>query len=519
MSIFVLRGGRCCRVSWVFYILLALLVRQTCGAVSFSELPYQASSHQDTGVVRYPTASADIESGSYAVSVNGTSVFTRRYKDIHYAHFAIAGTSDIIVTFNSDIESYKLSPESYKIQSKVDGRGLSFAITEPRKIVVRINEGQRLFLFADPIEEHPPKPGDSKLVNIMTFGLDNTGRAIETGKIQQAVDAVEPGGVLYVPSGIYSTGALRLKSNMTLYLAAGAMLRGAPDAEFYPPDGIGRRLLMIADAVNVTIRGRGIIDGNGAAVRASGQRAHLLTLKNSRDVLIEGVILRESASWNTHILYCDRVTVSNIKMINDVALSNTDGFDPDSSSDVLIEDSFIYAGDDAIAVKTSNRGGLLKDLVNNTFRNNVILTQKSALKVGTETRASRMTGIRFLNNRVIQSDRGMSIYCNDGADISDVQFVGNHFEENYPDSKQRMIDFKISNRDGAGRIRNITIKDCSFLGPFPQKSTMEGLDARHTIRGVVFQRFSVAGRICANAEEALLETGVFTEDITFVGSR
>jgi hypothetical protein len=238
-------------------------------------------------------------------------------------------------------------------------------------------------------------------------------------------------------------------------------------------------------------------------------------MKNSKNVLIEDVILRDSGSWNTHILHCTDVAIRNIKMINDVSLSNTDGFDPDSSRDVLIEKCFIYAGDDAFAIKTSNRGGFLKDLTNIIIRDNVVLTQKSALKIGTETRASKMSSITFLNNHVIQSDRGMSIYCNDGADICNVQFVGNSFEDNYPDSKQRMIDFKISKRDGAGQIRDILIKDCSFKEPFPRDSTIEGLDPDNTIKNIQFENFSISGSLCRDAKEARLKVGAHVEGVTF----
>ena len=206
-------------------------------------------------------------------------------------------------------------------------------------------------------------------------------------------------------------------------------------------------------------------------------------------------------------------------MINDVALTNTDGFDPDSSSDVLIEDSFIYAGDDAVAVKTSGRGGLLRDLTNNTFRNNVVLTQKSALKIGTETRAKIMNNIRFVQNQVIQSDRAMAIYCSDGADISNISFEGNHFEENYPDNKRCMIHFQISNRKGAGLIRDVLIKNCSFKKPFPQSSTIEGLDGNHMITDVKFENFSIAGRLCRNAGEANLEIEDYVKNVTFEATK
>lgn len=482
-----------------------------CCAISSSEVSFQVRQNR----VSYPSITKVEASDLYMVSVNSVAVFTEKYNDIHYTHFSFREKPNIVVTVDKDIRSYTLSPEDYKIPSNIEGRKLSFTIDQPRKLVIRVNDDERLFIFADPIKTDPHKPHDPKFVNLLDFGVDSTGKVLETKRMQKAIEGLQENGILYLPAGIYQTGTLYLKSNMTLFLADGAMLKGAPSYEHYPSDRIGRRLLMIADSDNVTIKGRGIIDGNGAAVFKSGEKVHLITLKNSSNVLIEDVFLRNSASWNTHILYCNGVTVRNVKMINDVSLSNTDGFDPDSSCNVLIEDSFIYAGDDAIAVKTSNRGEFLRDLTDNIFRNNVVLTQKSALKIGTETRADRMNNIKFVNNHVIQSDRAMAIYCNDGADISDVQFVGNYFEENYPDSKRRMIHFQIKNRDGAGQIRNILIKDCCFKKPFPQNSTIDGLGPEHTIRNIRFENLSIAGELCRNAEDAYLDIGEYVKDVVF----
>jgi len=478
-----------------------------------------SSSPAKHDIIVYPTAATAVKSQSYSIEVNQNRVFTEKYKDVSYAHFAFSGKADITITADEDIKSYSLSPESYSIPVTVQADKLTFSIDRPRKLVVRINDSERLFFFADPVETNPPKFGESKVVNIMDFGIDSTGKILETEKMQKAIDTLEKDGVLYLPPGIYQAGAIYLKSNMTLYLAGGAVLKGAPSYIHYPLDNIGRRMLMISDCTDVTIKGRGIIDGNGAAVRAGGEKAHLVTIKNSEDVLVEDVFLRDSGSWNTHILCCDRVTIRNIKMINDVTLTNTDGFDPDSSCDVLIEDSFIYAGDDAVAVKTSGRGGLLRDLTNITFRNNVVLTQKSALKIGTETMAKNMNNIRFMHNQVIQSDRAMAIYCSDGADISNISFIDNHFEQNYPDNKRRMIHFQISNRKGAGQIRDVLIKNCSFKKQFPQNSTFEGLDGDHKITGVKFENFSIAGRLCRNTGQANLEIEDYVENVTFETTR
>lgn len=74
------------------------------------------------------------------------------------------------------------------------------------------------------------------------------------------------------------------------------------------------RLILVDSAENVSIRGRGIIDGSGAVLRAQGKPANLLRIRNSRNVVIEGVLLRDPAAWNTHIHYSDGVTIRDVKL-------------------------------------------------------------------------------------------------------------------------------------------------------------------------------------------------------------
>ena len=139
------------KVSIVPGIILFLSVVHLLNSSCLSDSLQEFQSQNTERVVFYPTITTAVKSGFYTVSVNGAPAFTEQYKDIHYAYFAFADLADITVTADSDIKSYTISPKSYNIQSRAEGRKLSFTINKPQKLVVRINNSDRLFIFADPI--------------------------------------------------------------------------------------------------------------------------------------------------------------------------------------------------------------------------------------------------------------------------------------------------------------------------------------------------------------------------------
>ena len=67
-------------------------------------------------------------------------------------------------------------------------------------------------------------------------------------------------------------------------------------------------------------------------------------------MLIEGVTLRQSPMWVIHPVLSTNVTVRNVSVLS--LGPNSDGCNPESSSDVLIEDSVFDTGDDCIALKS-----------------------------------------------------------------------------------------------------------------------------------------------------------------------
>jgi polygalacturonase len=158
-------------------------------------------------------------------------------------------------------------------------------------------------LFAEPPEQNPPKLGDPNVVNIMDYKVDNTGKTVETAKINQAISDVSAkpgGGVLFFPTGgIYMTGTLLMKSNVQLYVDAGALIKGTGKIADYtsapaPPGGRPLRAQVIFDNVeNAGLAGRGAVDSCSASTATKRKSRHEKTrcctnrkwLRASSDIL------------------------------------------------------------------------------------------------------------------------------------------------------------------------------------------------------------------------------------------
>lgn len=73
---------------------------------------------------------------------------------------------------------------------------------------------------------------------------------------------------------------------------------------------------------------------------------------HSTDIIISNVVFQNSPFWNIHPVYCSNVVINNVTILAPRDSPNTDGIDPDSSSNVCIEDNYIATGDDLVAVKS-----------------------------------------------------------------------------------------------------------------------------------------------------------------------
>jgi polygalacturonase len=203
-------------------------------------------------------------------------------------------------------------------------------------------------------------------LNVKDLGATGDGKTHDTLALQLAIErcAVLGGGEVVVPAGDYATGALALRSNVTLRIEDGATLLGSGEMADYPVAEVrweGRwvkgyaALVSATDAENIAIEGPGKIVASdairGRVDRSTGLRLPaLLEFTNCRQVRVENCSTTQTGMWSTHPVYCENVTFRNV-----VFLSGADGIDVDSCRHVTIDGCTFETGDDCISLK-SGRG-------------------------------------------------------------------------------------------------------------------------------------------------------------------
>jgi len=431
-----------------------------------------------------------------------------KYKDYHYVSFPMKSKLTAYITLkNEALESVEVSPKSKELKAELIQNTAAIVLYNPGYYMALINKKYKFFIFA----EKPEKPELTNIINVLDLGIDNSGETNVTRKLQQAINqSAEEKRTLYFPAGEYKTFPLTIGSNTRIYLDKNAVIKAdiSDLNAFQSNDDLKtKRFIYIKDAENVKIGGTGAIDGNGKALRdkyGEDARMRLMMIFQSKNVSVEGLMLKDPGSWNTQILCSEDVQFKYVKLLNDIEISNTDGFDPDASQRVLIENCFAYCSDDNVAIKITNYSGYRRNVEDITVRGCVFLTKKSSLKVGTETRGEWIKNVLFEDNDIIQSDRGMALYVSDGATLENIRYVNNRFEYNYPDSKRCGIHFYVNkrNRDSKlGEIKDIWIKDCSFETSFPRASEIESSGDTPKIN-VTIDNLVIAGKKCNSLEDA-----------------
>ena len=115
--------------------------------------------------------------------------------------------------------------------------------------------------------------------DITKYGAVGDVKTLNTLFIQKAIDECHKsgGGNVIFPAGIYLSGTIELKDNVTLHLKKDARLLGSTDIEHYRnldpfTEGlgidVGWAFVVAIDAKNIGIEGEGVIDGQGSKLQA-----------------------------------------------------------------------------------------------------------------------------------------------------------------------------------------------------------------------------------------------------------
>ncbi|MEO1023563.1 MAG: glycoside hydrolase family 28 protein [Bacteroidota bacterium] len=330
-----------------------------------------------------------------------------------------------------------------------------------------------------------------RTVTITEFGAINDSTKDSRMAIQQAIETVagQGGGMVVIPKGDYlSNGPVHLRSNIHLKIEEGAYLKFGTNPEDYTPlvkvrwEGTMAYnyspLIYGYEIENVAITGKGRVNGQAlefwsswrakqnpdkARLRQMGNdkvpvkervfgdgfldkngdgnddgfgdgeqhwlRPTLIELVHAKQVLIEGLRLEHSPFWTVHPVFCENVIIRGLDIYGDFL--NDDGIDPDSCTDVLIEDNIIQTRDDAISIKAGrdqdawDRPGS-KNIV---IRNNELISGVNAICIGSEM-SGGVDSVFIYNNRISNGKHALNFKTNldRGGQVQHIYMRDNYVE-------------------------------------------------------------------------------------------
>lgn len=395
----------------------------------------------------------------------------------------------------------------------------------------------------------PPSFPD-RTFDVLAYGAVADGRTDCLGAFRKAIEACHAagGGRVNVPAGVFFVGGpITLKSHVNLHLEKDAIVRFTQETSRYLPQVLTRfesvELMNYSPFVyayqqeNIAITGTGTLDGNSdethwwfwkkqqqpankrlkemaknnvpASKRMFGEgdflRPNFIQPYQCKNILIEGITIRNSPMWIINPVLSTNITVRNVTIISHGP--NNDGCDPESSRDVMIENCYFDTGDDCIAIKSGRdddgrrihvpseniivRGCTMKDGhggvvigsevsgdVRNVFAENCIMDSPNlerALRIKSNSyRGGVMENIYMRNVTV--------------GEVSDAVFLIELFYANetgdyHPTVRNVVMEQVTSKRspyalrfegEPAHPIDNITVRDCSFEN-VQQGNAMKGI--------------------------------------------
>lgn len=423
----------------------------------------------------YPAPEGASASPEYRVWINGQEVFVYSAPKGDFVHFSCKGKATIEIVPKAAVKEVDIRPLHSNKKAVIQENSISFPIDGPGNFSVEVNKNTSmpLFIFASPPENEVPAKGQA--------------------------------GVHYFESGkIHEPEQIKLKSNETVYIAGGAIVRGS----------------ILADSVNnIRVMGRGILDGS---IYEKGE-ARMIEMYNCQEVKIEGIVITDSHHWTVVPVHCQDVDINNLKIIN--GNDWDDGIDVVGSQQVRIRNSFIRTKDDCIAIKAVHypwmlRPGIDRDVENVVVENCVFWNAEwgNALEIGFETRTESMHNISFKNSDIIhvQGPEGtFTIHNGDRAMVSNVLYENIRVE----DVEGLLVDFKIlesrySKDTERGSIINVKFKNIRVGGERFPNSVLIGFNEKHSVDNISFENFSIHGEKIKDFEAGKFETE-YAEKVSF----
>lgn len=413
-------------------------------------------------VVVYPAPAGEALSADYEVWAGDkkVDVYTARVLDppfagkewdfggpYAFANFDLAGPVTVRVKSKKPLANVVIRPSNPLIQPKVEAdQTLTFTLDGPRYLSIE-PDGKRgpLLLFANPLEAAAPKSGDPS--------------------------------VIYFGPGVHRPGRIDMTNGQTLYLAGGAVVKGA----------------VAAEGSNIRILGRGILDGSDYEWRKGPNNVTIGI--HGTNIEVGGITIRGSSHWTIVPRGSRHVTIHHVKLCNS-RVQNDDGINPCNTQEMLITDCFIRSDDDCVAMKGLDLNAPNSNVEGITVQNCILWCDRARIfLLGHESRAPFMRRIVLRNLDIIHFtmtpflfEPGEEMRLEDVA-VEDVRLYGEGQGELL---RLKPVVNQYMRNKVPGHVRNVTFKNVSVTGrPGAYRVQLEGADAAHEVRDVTFENVSI----------------------------
>lgn len=418
----------------------------------------------------YKHPAAQPRSTVFELRVNGEKVDALLAEKADFALFECSGPAEIVVTASADATGAVVKPLSRGIIPVIDGRSVRFQIGGPQFLCVDFPGLKPFFIYANAPEEEKPSRED-------------------------------PSVRYYAAGQIYPVGKLELNSGETLYIEAGAVVRGN---------------VFCSDARDVTICGQGILDGSYYSF-SKNQHVQSIVFQNCKNVEVRDIVMIEPTSWMLVLACSSDIHVHGLKQIGSCMSSY--GIDICGSRNVLIENCCLRNDDDNIAIKsvTAGSGRIWEGNIEHVVvRRSVFFNGQpgNVMEIGYELRADHVRDIVFEDIDVIYAHGDGAVFSIHNGDRAIVENV--HWEnirvEHYWD---KLVDFRVVlsryNKDERrGLIRNIQLKNIrvthSYFNPGCSISLISGFSADQPVRDVTIEDFYLNDKKVLSADDLELHT-------------
>ncbi|HQK40590.1 MAG TPA: glycosyl hydrolase family 28 protein, partial [Flavobacterium alvei] len=290
-----------------------------------------------------------------------------------------------------------------------------------------------------------------------------------------------------------------------------------------------RRLFYGDHIQNVTITGKGTIDGQGdynkwMYVKDLGtekDRPSILAFVASKNITVSQITLIDPACWTQVYIESDHIKIQNIKVDSGKLTPNRDGIDIVDCHDVLIENCDIKSEDDGICFKSGSEYGCKDIVVKNCVIDKLNVNAGNAFKLGTDGLGSftnfDVSGLIIKN---VKQNSAIAIESMDGAVIDNISVSDCTIT-----NSGQAIFILLANRNRTvpgrkpriGSISNIYFKNITgtdFTQQYP--SIITGIKGHH-IQNITFENlnFMMKGGINTTDQTVMEYDGKYPEGSKF----